>query len=171
MVSTLNMKKIKNLLGFRSALNWRQSVSISFKILGNGHIELVKLFLPIGVDVDLRSDVGTPFICVVDHSQEDVIKVLVEYHANFDAQIGDDNMCPLLAVATVDYFCCLKAGDIVNVKVSEGMWCGEITPSFVAARKATSDNRESTEVLLSVTPQIQSVRERTMDGVIAFMKS
>ncbi|KAH0774278.1 hypothetical protein KY290_011415 [Solanum tuberosum] len=36
---------------------------------------------------------------------------------------------------------------------------------------ATSDNRESAEVLLVVTPQIQSVRERTVDGVIAFMKS
>ncbi|KAH0637066.1 hypothetical protein KY289_036981 [Solanum tuberosum] len=129
-----------------------------FNDAGNGHIELVKLFLSIGEDVDLRSDVETLFICVVDHSQEYAIKVLVEHHANFDAQIGDDNMCPLLAVAAVDSFCCLKAGDTVNVK--DGYM-----PIHIAA---TSDNRESTEVLLSVTPQIQSVRERTVDGVIAF---
>uniref|UniRef100_M1DHD8 Uncharacterized protein n=1 Tax=Solanum tuberosum TaxID=4113 RepID=M1DHD8_SOLTU len=88
-------------------------------------IELVKLFLPIGVGVDLRSDVdvGTPFICVVDRNQEDAIK----------AGFSDNYMLIHLA--------------------------------------ATSENRESAEVLLAVTLQIQSVRERTVDGVIAFMKS
>ncbi|KAH0774448.1 hypothetical protein KY290_011585 [Solanum tuberosum] len=129
---------------------------------GNGHIELVKLFLPIGVDVDLRSDVdvGTPLICVVDRSQEDAITVLLEHHANFDAQIRDDNMCPLLAVAAADSFrCVVKAGDTVSDNY------------MLIHLAATSENRESTEVLLAVTPHIQSVRERTVDRVIAFMKS
>ncbi|KAH0735920.1 hypothetical protein KY285_011627 [Solanum tuberosum] len=94
---------------------------------GNGHIELVKLFLPIGVDVDLRSDVdvGTPLICVVDRSQEDAI----------------------------------TAGDTVSDNY------------MLIHLAATSENQESAEVLLAVTPHIQSVRERTVDGVIAFMKS
>jgi len=135
---------------------------LSINDAGNGHIELVKLFLSIGEDVDLRSDVdvGTPFICVVDRNQEDAIKVLLKHHANFDAQIGDDNMCPLLVVAATNSFrCVVKAGDTVSDNY------------MLIHLAATSENRESAEVLLAVTPQIQSVREWTVDGVIAFMKS
>lgn len=44
-------------------------------------------------------------------------------------KIGDDNMCPMLAVAETDSFrCVVKARDTVYVKVSERMWFSEITP-------------------------------------------
>ncbi|WMV11727.1 hypothetical protein MTR67_005112 [Solanum verrucosum] len=114
----------------------------------NGHIELVELFLSMGVDIDLKSDVGTPLMWAVDHSQEDVVKVLLEHHANFN-QVGDDNISPLQAAVAADSFPCVellvKAGANVNVKAGEGMWCGEITPLLVAARKG---NAESVKCLL-----------------------
>nr|XP_019066592.1 ankyrin repeat domain-containing protein 50-like isoform X2 [Solanum lycopersicum] len=167
----------------------------------NGHIELVKFFLSIGVDIDLQSDVGTPLMWAVGHRQKDVVKVLL---ANFN-QVGDDGMSPLQAAVAVDSFPCVellvKAGANVNVMTGEGMWCGEMTPLLVAARKgnaesvkcllqagadpnftdqdgykpihyaARSDSRECVEALLTVTSDTWGVCEWTVDGVIEFMKS
>ncbi|TMX04777.1 hypothetical protein EJD97_004658, partial [Solanum chilense] len=168
----------------------------------NGHIELVKFFLSIGVDIDLQSDVGTPLMWAVGHRQKDVVKVLLDHHFN---QVGDDGMSPLQAAVAVDSFPCVellvKAGANVNVMTGEGMWCGEMTPLLVAARKgnaesvkcllqagadpnftdqdgykpihfaARSDSRECVEALLTVTSDTWGVCEWTVDGVIEFMKS
>lgn len=46
---------------------------------------MVKFFLSIGVDIDLQSDVGTPLMWAVGHRQKDVVKVLLDHHANVSA--------------------------------------------------------------------------------------
>ncbi|KAG5626379.1 hypothetical protein H5410_011597 [Solanum commersonii] len=117
----------------------------------NGHIELVELFLLMGVDIDLKSDVGTSLMWAVDHSQEDVVKVLLERHANFN-QVGDDNISPLQAAVAADSFPCMellvKAGANVNVKAGEGMWCGEITPLLVKVMQKVLNAYYKLELIL-----------------------
>lgn len=50
-----------------------------------GHVELVKLLLSKGVDVDLQSEAGTPLMWAAGFGQEEVVKVLLEHHANVSA--------------------------------------------------------------------------------------
>ncbi|XP_015164397.1 ankyrin-1-like isoform X1 [Solanum tuberosum] len=95
----------------------------------------------------------------------------------------------------------VKAGANVNVKTGEATRYGETTPLLIAAHNgnaeivncllqagadpnaadedgnkpihvaATRGNRAAVEALLAVTPQIQSVPEWSVDGVIEFMQS
>jgi ankyrin repeat protein len=47
-----------------------------------GEIELLRILLSKGVDVDSQSDAGTPLIWAAGHGQEDAVKVLLEHHAS-----------------------------------------------------------------------------------------
>ena len=52
-----------------------------------GHIQLVKLLLSKGVDVDLQSDAGIPLMWAAGLGQEDAVK--------FDSQTGDQLWQPI----------------------------------------------------------------------------
>ncbi|KAK4739054.1 hypothetical protein R3W88_002751 [Solanum pinnatisectum] len=81
------------------------SGAASHNAAGNGHIELVKLLLSKGVDVDLQSDAGTPLMWAAGLGQEDTVK--------FDAQTGDDNMCPLGSAVAANSLPCVELHEIV----------------------------------------------------------
>nr|GEU92960.1 hypothetical protein [Tanacetum cinerariifolium] len=54
-----------------------------------GHIELLELLLSVCVDVDSPSNSGTPLVWAAGHSQQDVVKLLLEYKANgIETQMG-----------------------------------------------------------------------------------
>ncbi|CAH1434800.1 unnamed protein product [Lactuca virosa] len=44
--------------------------------------ELMEALLSIGVEIDSQSDVGTPLVWVVDHGQQDALKLLLKHKAN-----------------------------------------------------------------------------------------
>lgn len=56
----------------------------SYNISGN--VELLRLFLQKGVDVDAQSESGTPLIWAAGHDQQEAVKVLLERHANVSIQ-------------------------------------------------------------------------------------
>lgn len=47
-----------------------------------GNIELLKLLISKGIDIDSQSDAGTPLIWAAGHGQQDAVKVLLEHQAN-----------------------------------------------------------------------------------------
>lgn len=47
-----------------------------------GNIQLLRLLVSKGIDVDSQSDAGTPLIWAAGHGQHDAVNVLLEYHAN-----------------------------------------------------------------------------------------
>ncbi|XP_019261780.1 PREDICTED: ankyrin-1 [Nicotiana attenuata] len=165
---------------------------------GMGHAEVVKFLLSKGVDVDSQSGAGTPLIWAAGLAQEDAVKVLLEHHANVNAQTEED-ICPLVSAVAANSLPCVellvKAGADVNVRA------GEATPLLIAAHNgsveiikcllqagadpnaadedgnkpihvaATRGCRPAVEALFAVTPRIQSVPEWSVDGLIKFMQS
>ena len=54
---------------------------VLFRFLGTGHIELMKLLLGKGVDVESESDAGTPLVWAAGHGQQEAVKLLLEHNA------------------------------------------------------------------------------------------
>ena len=54
---------------------------VLFCFLGAGHIELMKLLLGKGVDVESESDAGTPLVWAAGHGQQEAVKLLLEHNA------------------------------------------------------------------------------------------
>jgi ankyrin repeat protein len=46
-----------------------------------GHIELMKLLLGKGVDVESESDAGTPLVWAAGHGQQEAVKLLLQHNA------------------------------------------------------------------------------------------
>ncbi|KAL7204845.1 hypothetical protein ACSBR2_017870 [Camellia fascicularis] len=165
---------------------------------GIGDIELLRFLISKGVGVDSQSDAGTPLIWAAGHGQPDSVKVLLENHADPNAET-DDNITPLLSSVAAGSLACLElliqAGAKVNVTA------GGATPLHIAADngspeiikcllKAGSDpnvtdedglksvqvaaargNRTAVEILFPLTSQIQTVPEWTVDGILEHMQS
>ncbi|XVF72972.1 hypothetical protein PTKIN_Ptkin12aG0163700 [Pterospermum kingtungense] len=72
---------------------------------GTGNIELLKYILAISVEVDVQSVAGTPLIWAVGHAQQDAVNVLLEHHANPNAESEDNT--PLSSAVAADSLACL----------------------------------------------------------------
>ncbi|GMY20820.1 ankyrin repeat, PH and SEC7 domain containing protein secG [Fagus crenata] len=165
---------------------------------GIGDIELLRSLLSKGVDVDSQSDAGTPLIWAAGHGQQDAVKVLLEHHANPNAET-DDNITPLLSSVAAGSLACLElliqAGANVNISA------GGATPLHIAADngsleiincllKAKADpnvsdedglkpiqvaaargNRGAVETLFPLTSKVQSIPNWTVDGILDYMQS
>ncbi|KAK9137692.1 hypothetical protein Sjap_008286 [Stephania japonica] len=165
---------------------------------GIGHIELLTFLLSRGVSVDSHSDAGTPLIWGCGHGQPDSVKVLLEAHANPNAET-DDNITPLLSAVAAGSLSCLEL--LIQAGASPNVTAGGATPLHIAADngspgiincllKAGADpnavdedglkpiqvaggrgNRAAVEILLSQTPAIESIRNWSVDGIIEQMQS
>ncbi|GLT80881.1 hypothetical protein SLA2020_522920 [Shorea laevis] len=165
---------------------------------GIGNIELLTYILSKGVEVDSQSDAGTPLIWAAGHGQEDAVRVLLEHHANPNADTEDD-ITPLLSAVAAGSVTCVdllvKAGANVNITA------GGATPMHIAADlgslelincllKAGADpnvidedgqkpiqvaaargHRGAVEVLFPLTSKIDSIPEWTVDGILEYMQS
>ncbi|PHT41069.1 hypothetical protein CQW23_19923 [Capsicum baccatum] len=118
----------------------------------SGHIEVVKLLLSKGVNVDFQGDAGTPLMWAAG--------------ANVNVKAGDATT-PLLIAAlngSAEIInCLLQAGADPNAVDKDGD-----KPIQLAAARGS---RAAVEALLAVTPRIQSVPEWSVDGVIEFVES
>ncbi|XVF06340.1 hypothetical protein REPUB_Repub06bG0039400 [Reevesia pubescens] len=114
----------------------------------------------IGVEVDSQSDAGTPLVWAAGHGQPDAVKVLLEHHANPNAETEDD-ITPLLSAVAAGSLACLdlliQAGAKVNVTA------GGATPLHIAADngspelinsllKAGADTNAPDEVRMARSP-------------------
>ncbi|GLT95156.1 hypothetical protein SLE2022_128540 [Rubroshorea leprosula] len=165
---------------------------------GIGNIELLTYILSKGVEVDSQSDAGTPLIWAAGHGQNDAVRVLLEHHANPNADTEDD-ITPLLSAVAAGSVACVdllvKAGANVNITA------GGATPMHIAADlgsfelidcllKAGADpnvidedgqkpiqvaaargHRGAVEILFPLTSKIDSIPEWTVDGILECMQS
>ncbi|THG23009.1 hypothetical protein TEA_002666 [Camellia sinensis var. sinensis] len=74
---------------------------------GIGDIELLRFLISKGVGVDSQSDAGTPLIWAAGHGQPDSVRVLLENHADPNAET-DDNITPLLSSVAAGSLACLE---------------------------------------------------------------
>lgn len=165
---------------------------------GIGDIELLKLLLSKGLEVDSQSDAGTPLIWAAGHAQKEAVEVLLQYHANPNAET-DDNITPLLSAVAAGALECLEL--LVQAGGNANISAGGVTPLHIAADNGSADivncllkagadpnltdedgekpiqvaaargNREAVEILFPLTSPIKSIPKWTVDGVIEHMQS
>ncbi|GJS20821.1 putative ribonuclease H-like domain-containing protein [Tanacetum coccineum] len=71
------------------------------------HIELMELFLSVGVDVDSQSDSGTPLVWAAGHAQQDAVKLLLKHKADPNIET-DDGVNLLLCTVAAGSLPCLE---------------------------------------------------------------
>ncbi|XP_050224541.1 uncharacterized protein LOC126674177 [Mercurialis annua] len=165
---------------------------------GIGNIELLKYLLSKGVEVDSQSDAGTPLIWAAGHAQPDAMKVLLEHHANPNAET-EDNITPVLSAVAAGSLACIES--LVQAGANVNITAGGATPLHIAADngspeiltcllKAGADpnlsdedsqkpiqvaaargNRAAVEILFPSTSKIDSIPEWTVDGILGHMQS
>ncbi|KAG2696653.1 hypothetical protein I3843_07G067000 [Carya illinoinensis] len=165
---------------------------------GIGEIELMRILLSKGVDVNSQSDAGTPLIWAAGHGQKDAVKVLLEHHANPNIET-DDDITPLLSSVAAGSLASLElliqAGAKVNISA------GGATPLHIAADngsleiincllKAGADpnvtdedglkpiqvaaargNQGAVEILFPLTSKVQTISNWTVDEILEHMQS
>ena len=71
-------------------LKWREylkeNVASIFLVI-TGHIDIMKLLLGKGVDVESESESGTPLVWAAGHGQQDAVKLLLEHNAKVVAHL------------------------------------------------------------------------------------
>ncbi|OVA06695.1 Tetratricopeptide TPR-1 [Macleaya cordata] len=165
---------------------------------GMGNIELLSFLLSKGVDVESQSDAGSPLIWAAGHGQQDAVKILLEHHANPNAET-DDNITPLLSSVAAGALPCaellIKAGanpnisaggatalliaadigslDVINCLLKAGADPNitdedGLKPIQVAAARG---NRGVVEILFPLTSAVQTVPDWSIDGIIEHMQS
>lgn len=160
---------------------------------GIGNIELLKLLISKGVDVESQSDAGTPLIWAAGHAQLAAVKVLLEHHANPNAET-DDNITPLLSSVAAGSLPCLEL--LLQAGANANASAGGATPLHIAADsgnveiincllKAGADpnthdedgfkpllvaaargNRGAVEILFPLTSPSEGYPDWTVDGII-----
>ncbi|XP_037485052.1 ankyrin repeat domain-containing protein 29-like isoform X3 [Triticum dicoccoides] len=65
----------------------------------DGHIDIMKLLLGKGVDVESESESGTPLVWAAGHGQQDAVKLLIEHNAKSNTETADGITSLLSAVA------------------------------------------------------------------------
>ncbi|KAJ0014685.1 hypothetical protein Pint_20478 [Pistacia integerrima] len=170
---------------------------VSFMVLA-GNIELLTYLLSKGVEVDSQSDSGTPLVWAAGHAQQEAVKVLLEHHANPNAET-EDNITPLLSAVAAGSLACLelliKAGANVNIiaggatplHIAADIGSTEIIESLLQAGAdpnvtdedgqkpiqvaAARGNRGAVEILFPLTSAVNSIPEWTVDGILEYMQS
>ncbi|XP_047084828.1 ankyrin repeat domain-containing protein 65-like [Lolium rigidum] len=163
-----------------------------------GSCEIVELLLSKGAYVDALNLGGTALHIAARHGRDDIMKVLLDHHADHKIALGGAGytalfiataMCSLKCVkllleagADVDGACkesplmiAATAGstDILKCLVLAGADANipdslGRAPIEIAAR---SGRRENVEILFPVTSRIPSVRDWSVDGIISHVKS
>ncbi|CAM8987042.1 unnamed protein product [Rhodiola kirilowii] len=163
-----------------------------------GNVELLRLFLLKGIDVDAQSDSGTPLIWAAGHDQHDAVRVLLEHHANPNAET-DDNITPLISAVAAGSLACVEL--LIEAGANVNVIAGGATPLHIAADsgnleiinclvKAGADpniadeegempihvaagraNRAVVQVLLPLTRPVDKIPDWTVDGILRYMKS
>ncbi|KAG7030314.1 Ankyrin repeat and SOCS box protein 3 [Cucurbita argyrosperma subsp. argyrosperma] len=165
---------------------------------GIGNIELLKFLLSRGPDVNSQSDAGSPLIWAAGHAQQEAVKLLLEHHANPNAET-DDDITPLLSAVAAGSLACLdlliQAGAKVNISA------GGATPLHIAADSgnleiinsllqagadpnaidedglkpvqvaAARGNRAAVEILLPLTSAVEAIPNWTTDGILEYMQN
>ncbi|XP_058105492.1 uncharacterized protein LOC131248974 isoform X2 [Magnolia sinica] len=165
---------------------------------GIGNTELLSFLISKGVDVDSQSDVGTPLIWAAGHAQQDAVKILLEHHANANAET-DDNITPLLSAVAAGSLPCLEL--LVQAGANANVTAGGATPLHIAADSgnteiincllkagadpnacdedgvkpvqvaATRGHRRAVEILFPLTFPVQTIPDWSVDGIINYMQS
>ncbi|XVF01960.1 hypothetical protein REPUB_Repub04eG0134700 [Reevesia pubescens] len=165
---------------------------------GIGNIELLKSIPAKGVEVDSQSDSGTHLVWAAGHAQHDAVKVLLDHHANPNAET-EDNITPLLSAVAAGSLACLDL--LIQAGAKMNVIAGGATPLHIAADngspelinsllKAGADpnfldedgqkpiqvaaargQRQAVEILFPLTSRIDSIPEWTVDGVLEYMQS
>ncbi|PIA31497.1 hypothetical protein AQUCO_04900060v1 [Aquilegia coerulea] len=164
---------------------------------GTGNIELLQYLLSKGVDVESQSDAGTPLIWAAGHDQQEAVKILLDHHANPNAET-DDNITPLLSTVAAGSLPCLE--QLVQAGANPNVIAGGATPLHIASDygsvdiiscllKAGADpnitdedgmkpvqvaaargDRAAVEILLPLTSPIKTVSDWSVDGIIEHMQ-
>ncbi|CAL4887802.1 unnamed protein product [Urochloa decumbens] len=162
-----------------------------------GHCEIVKALLSKGANVDSFCDAGTPLHMAAFCENDDVIKILLDHHADCNKAFND-GYTPLYMALIAGSLKCVKllieaGADVKGV--------GTVIPLVHAANKGLTDfynclleagadanvpdefghlpieiaaynnRRKDVEILLPVTSHISSVRDWSVDGIISYVKS
>ncbi|XP_062004664.1 uncharacterized protein LOC133721905 [Rosa rugosa] len=165
---------------------------------GLGNIELLRYLISKGVDVNSQSDAGSPLIWAAGHDQPDAVKVLLEHHANPNAE-SDDDITPLLSSVAAGSLACLEL--LIQAGAKVNMSAGGATPLHIAADignleiikcllkagadpnvtdeeglkpiqvAAASGNRSAVEILFPLTSQVETISKWTVDGILEYMQS
>ncbi|XP_043816335.1 putative ankyrin repeat protein RF_0381 isoform X2 [Manihot esculenta] len=165
---------------------------------GIGNIELTTYLLSKGVEVDSESDAGTPLIWAAGHAQPDALKVLLEHHANPNAET-EDNITPVLSAVAAGSLACIES--LVQAGADVNVVAGGATPLHIAADNGSPEilncllkvgadpnvadedgqkpiqvaaargNRAAVEILFPLTAKVQTIPEWTVDGIIGYMQS
>ncbi|CAM0958795.1 unnamed protein product [Alopecurus aequalis] len=159
----------------------------------DGHIELMKLLLAKGVDVESESDAGTPLVWAAGHGQQEAVKLLLEHNAKPNNETAD-GITSLMSAVAAGSLPCLEG--LIQAGANPNVTAGGATPLHIAADIGnleiikcllqaggdpnTSDddglkpiqvaalrgNLEVVEHLLPLTSPIPGVSNWTVDGIV-----
>ncbi|KAF7017686.1 unnamed protein product [Triticum aestivum] len=165
--------------------------------VGQGHCEVVKVLLSKGADVNCYSDTGTPLHIAAVFGLDDAMKVLLDHHADCNKAVCIADTPLIVALRAHRRKCVkllIKAGadlkglgsaDPIIVAITEGLTdclkCllnAGADPNVIddfgrlpIEVAASHNSREDVEILFPVTSRIPSVRDWSIDGIMAYVKS
>ncbi|CAL5058194.1 unnamed protein product [Urochloa decumbens] len=166
--------------------------------VAEGKCEIVELLLSKGADVNFFSEIGTPLHVAAMENQDAAMKILLDHGTDCNNECFA-LLTPLLTALKARSLNCVKFLIKASADVTKGV--GKATPLIFAASEgltdfyeylleagadpdATSDdgfrpieiaaleNRwKDVEILLPVTSRIPSVHDRSVDGILNYVKS
>ncbi|KAM0914473.1 hypothetical protein ACQ4PT_011477 [Festuca glaucescens] len=165
---------------------------------GKGRVEMVELLLSKGANPNSLNHGGTALHLAAIHGQDDIMKVLLDHHADHKLALsGTDHTA--LVLATIS--CSLKCVKLLLEAGADVDGIGKDTPLMIAAIDGSTDilkclvlagadanvtdtygrtpleivahsgRREHVEILFPVSTRIRNVRDWSVDGVIRHVKS
>ncbi|KAM0914468.1 hypothetical protein ACQ4PT_011476 [Festuca glaucescens] len=165
---------------------------------GEGSCEIVELLLSKGAYVDALNLGGTALHIAAHHGRDDIMKVLLDHHADHKIALGGAGYTALFIATAMCSLKCVKL--LLEAGADVDGACKE-TPLMIAATAGSSDilkclalagadanipdslgrapieiaarsgRRENVEILFPVTSRISSVRDWSVDGIISHVKS
>ncbi|XP_048558689.1 ankyrin-1-like isoform X2 [Triticum urartu] len=165
--------------------------------VGQGNCEIVKVLLSKGADVNCYSDSGTPLHIAAVFGLDGAMKILLDHHADCNKSVCIADTPLIVALRAHRQKCVkllIKAGadlkglgsaDPVIVAIDEGLTdCLKCLLNAGADPNVLDDfgrlpievaasynSREDVEILFPVTSRIPSVRDWSIDGIMAYVKS